>query len=72
MMAQRISTTRGVRRRIMPTFKDKELENLSQRILGRAVQQQQPLDTRPSLLGRIRQVTLKRKPQLPRLLRKRF
>ncbi len=56
----------------MPTFKDKELEELSQRILGRATQQQQPLETRPSLLGRIRQVTLRRKPQLPRLLRPRF
>lgn len=52
----------------MPTFKDKDLEELSQRILGRAVQQ--PLDARASLLGRIRQVTLRRK--LPRLLRRRF
>ena len=56
----------------MPTFKDKELEALSQRILGRAVQQQQPVADRPSLLGRIRQVTLRRKPTLPRLLRQRF
>ena len=56
----------------MATFKDKELEDLSQKILGRAVQRQQPLETRPSLLGRIRQVTLRRKPTLPRLLRKRF
>ncbi len=55
----------------MPTFKDKELEQLSQRILGRAVGQQQPT-TQPSLAGRIRQVTLRRKPTLPRLLRRRL
>ena len=56
----------------MPTFKDKELEDLSQNILNRAVGQQRPVADRPSLLGRIRQVTLRRKPTLPRLLRKRF
>ncbi len=56
----------------MPTFKDKELEDLSQNILNRAVGQQQPLEARPSVLGRIRQVALRRKPQLPRLLRKRL
>ncbi|KKK90806.1 hypothetical protein LCGC14_2719310 [marine sediment metagenome] len=55
----------------MPTFKDKELEELSQNILNRAVGQQRPLETQPSLLGRIRQVTLRRKPTLPRLLRQR-
>ncbi len=54
----------------MPTFKDKELEDLSQNILNRAVGQQRT--DRPSLLGRIRQVTLRRKRQLPTLLRKRF
>jgi len=54
----------------MPNFKTKELEDLSKQILDRAVRQQQPLETRPSVLGRIRQVALRRK--LPRLLRKRF
>lgn len=53
-------------------FKDKELEDLSKQILDRAVRQQQPLEARPSLIGRIRQVALRRKPQLPRLLRRRF
>ena len=56
----------------MATFKDKELEELSQNILNRAVGQQRPAVDRPSLLGRIRQVALRRKPPLPRLLRRRF
>ena len=54
----------------MPTFKDKELEELSQNILNRAVGQQRPAVDRPSVLGRIRQVGLRHR--LPRLLRKRF
>lgn len=49
----------------MPTFKDKELEELSQRILNRAALQPQT----PSALGRIRQVALRQK--LP-ILRRRF
>ena len=55
-------------------FKDRELETLSQRILGRAVQQQQPqpLEARQSLIGRIRQTALRRKPTLPILLRRRL
>lgn len=56
----------------MPNFKTKELEDLSKQILERAVRQQQPPEARPSLVGRIRQVALRRKLQLPRLLRKRF
>lgn len=51
----------------MPTFKDKELEQLSQRILGRAVGQQQPAPG-----GRVAQVTIKRKPTLPKVLRRRI
>ncbi len=51
----------------MPTFKDKELETLSQQILGRAVRQQQPLPT-----GGLKRVSLRQKSQLPRLLRKRL
>ncbi len=57
----------GERRTIMPTFKDKELETLSQQILGRAVRQQQPLPN-----GGLKRVSLRQKPQLPRLLRQRL
>jgi len=52
----------------MPTFKDRELEQLSQQILSRAAQRQQPQGT--PAISRIRQISLQRK--LPRLLRKRF
>ena len=47
-------------------FKTKELEDLSKQILDRAMQRQQP--TTPSLVNRIRQISLKRK--LPRLLKR--
>ena len=53
----------------MPTFKTKELEQLSQNILTRAVSQQEPLREQ-SLVGRIRRAGLRQK--LPRLLRRRL
>lgn len=50
-------------------FKTKELEDLSKQILDRAVKRQQP-PAEPSLVSRIRKITLRRKA--PRLLPKRF
>lgn len=51
-------------------FKTKELEDLSKQILDRAMQKQQPFGE-PSLVSRLRQITLKRKlPRLPRRIKR--
>ena len=50
-------------------FKSKELEDLSNQILDRAVRKQQPMGE-VSLVSRIRQITLGRKlPRLPRRIK---
>lgn len=53
----------------MPNFKTQELEDLSKQILDRAVRQQQPLEARPLLVQRLRDLAKRRRQELPRLLR---